>query len=51
MSAIREWLSRVWGTVRGNRRDAEMEEELKLHLDWPLRTFSGVWKGRRTRCA
>ena len=33
MSRIREWFSRLWGTVRANPGDAEMEEELRLHLE------------------
>jgi putative ABC transport system permease protein len=33
MTAIREWFSRLRGTVRGNRRDPEMEEELKVHVE------------------
>lgn len=33
MTPIREWIYRLWGTVRGNPRDAEMEEELNLHLE------------------
>src|SRR5688572_28483628 len=33
MARIREWLSRLWGTVGGNRRNAEMAEELELHLE------------------
>jgi predicted permease len=30
---MREWLTRLWGTVRPGRRDADLEEELRLHLD------------------
>jgi predicted permease len=33
MPALREWLRRLWGTLRPHARDREMEEELKLHLD------------------
>ena len=33
MAWIREWFYRLWGTVRGNWHDAEMKEELKLHLE------------------
>src|SRR5206468_105948 len=33
MSAIREWARRLWGTIRRDLPDAEMEEELKLHLE------------------
>lgn len=33
MTRFREWILRVWGTVTRSRRDAEMEEELRLHLE------------------
>jgi predicted permease len=33
MAALREWLIRLWGTLRPGRRDAELEEELRLHLE------------------
>jgi predicted permease len=33
ISALREWVTRAWWTVRGRRRDAELEEELRLHVD------------------
>ncbi|MCA1560081.1 MAG: ABC transporter permease [Acidobacteria bacterium] len=33
MARLRESIYRLWGTLRGNPRDAEMEEELKLHLE------------------
>jgi predicted permease len=33
MADIREWIVRLWGAVRGNPRDADMEEELRLHLE------------------
>ena len=33
MPTLREWLRRLWGTLRPHARDPEMEEELKLHLD------------------
>ena len=33
MAILREWLRRLWGTVTGRRRDAELEEELRLHLE------------------
>jgi predicted permease len=31
--AVREWLTRLWGTIRPQRRDADLEEELRLHLE------------------
>jgi hypothetical protein len=33
MATFREWLSRLWGTLRRNSRDREMEEELGSHLE------------------
>ena len=32
MAGLREFLRRLWGTVRRHRRDADLEEELRLHL-------------------
>ena len=31
--ALREWVSRLWGTLRGRRPRPEWEEELRLHLE------------------
>jgi predicted permease len=33
MAALREWLLRLWGTLRRNPCDREMEEELRSHLE------------------
>jgi predicted permease len=33
MATLREWVIRLWGTLRPGRRDAELEEELRLHLE------------------
>lgn len=33
MATLREWVTRLWGTVRPGRRDAELEQELRLHLE------------------
>src|SRR4051812_10942649 len=33
MAALREWVMRIWGTLRSSPRDAELEEELRLHLE------------------
>jgi hypothetical protein len=33
MRPPREWLDRLWSTIRPNRRDAELEQELRLHLE------------------
>jgi putative ABC transport system permease protein len=30
---VREWIIRLWGTLTGSRRDKELAEELRLHLD------------------
>jgi predicted permease len=33
MAILREWVRRLWGTVGGQRRDADLEAELRLHLE------------------
>jgi putative ABC transport system permease protein len=33
MSTLREWVGRLWGTLRRNRTDRDLEEELRLHLE------------------
>jgi len=33
MASVCEWMRRLWGTLSRNRRDSEMEEELRLHLE------------------
>ena len=33
LTTLREWVIRLWGTVRPSRSDAELEEELRTHLD------------------
>ena len=33
MATLREWVGRLWGTLRGNRTDRDLEEELRLHLE------------------
>ena len=33
MATLREWLTRLWGTLRPGRRDADLEAELRLHLE------------------
>jgi predicted permease len=33
MATLREWVIRLWGTLRPSRPDAELEEELRLHLE------------------
>ncbi len=33
MATLREWFTRLWGTLRPGRRDAELEAELRLHLE------------------
>jgi hypothetical protein len=33
MTAVREWLIRLWGSIRGHRRDGDLEEELQIHLE------------------
>jgi hypothetical protein len=33
MATLREWIIRLWGTMRPNRRNRDLEEELRLHLE------------------
>ncbi|HEX6463416.1 MAG TPA: ABC transporter permease, partial [Vicinamibacterales bacterium] len=33
MRTLLEWARRLWGTIRKHPRDADMEEELRLHLE------------------
>jgi predicted permease len=33
VATIREWLNRLWGTLRRTRADRDLEEELRLHLE------------------
>jgi putative ABC transport system permease protein len=33
MTNLREWLIRLWGSIRGHQRDLELEEELRIHLE------------------
>ena len=33
MATFREWVMRLWGTIRPGRRDADLEAELRLHLE------------------
>src|SRR5262245_20547294 len=30
---LREWLNRLWGTLRRRRTDRDLEEELRMHLE------------------
>ena len=41
--AVREWIVRLWGTTGSGRRDADMEEELRAHLE-----LAAEDAGRRT---
>jgi predicted permease len=33
MTTIREWIRRLWGTLRPTRDDRDLEQELRLHLE------------------
>jgi predicted permease len=33
MAIVREWIARVWGTLRPARPDADLERELRAHLE------------------
>lgn len=43
MRTLREWLHRLLGTMRRGRRDNDLEEELRLHLE--LATEAAAWRG------
>jgi putative ABC transport system permease protein len=32
MATLREWIIRLWGSMRSRRQDSDLEEELRLHL-------------------
>ena len=32
-ASVREWMLRLWGTLRGPRSDRDLEQELRLHLE------------------
>lgn len=34
MQTLREWMHRVWGSVRQNSTESELEEELRAHLEF-----------------
>ncbi len=33
MGTLREWVTRLWGTLRPGRSDRDLEQELRLHLE------------------
>ena len=33
MRILREWIHRLWGTLLPRRRDSDLEQELRLHLE------------------
>ena len=33
MASLREWIRRLWGTLRPKRDDGDLEQELRLHLE------------------
>src|SRR5436190_10482263 len=39
MATLREWIRRLCGTLTKNRRDREMEEELRSHLEMAAEDF------------
>jgi cell division protein FtsX len=56
MATLREWVIRLWGTLRPSRRDADLEEELRLHLEMAAdherrraRSTEEAWRGGRDR--
>ena len=44
LTAVREWLTRLWWTFRPRRRDDDLEQELRLHAEMAAR---GRDKGTR----
>ena len=34
MTTLREWIVRLWATLRRRRSDHDLEEELKMHLEF-----------------
>jgi len=49
MASLREWIRRFWGTLRANRDDRDLEEELRLHLE--LAAEDALRRGRTTERA
>jgi predicted permease len=49
MATLREWVRRLWGTLRKNPSDREMEEELRSHLE--LATDDILRRGDSTKDA
>ena len=51
MATLREWVTRLWGTLRPGRRDADLEAELRLHLELATederRRANSASRGRR----
>ena len=33
MASLREWIRRLWGTLRAQRDDRDLEQELQLHME------------------
>ena len=33
MATLREWIARLWGTLRPGRQDGDLEQELRLHAE------------------
>jgi len=33
MANLREWIRRLWGTLRPQRDDRDLEQELRLHVE------------------
>src|SRR4029077_11033015 len=34
MATLREWITRLWGTLRPGRTDGDLEQELRLHVEF-----------------
>ena len=41
MRTLLEWVRRLWGTIRKNPHDEDMEEELRLHMELSGKSRAG----------
>jgi hypothetical protein len=49
MTTLREWAVRLWSMLRPGRRDADLEQELRLHLE--LAAEQEAWRSGSTEDA
>src|SRR6266508_4240627 len=41
MASLREWIRRLWGTLQPSRDDRDLEQELRLHLEFAAEDARG----------